>query len=194
MNHDEGDLMSDRSRRRLAVSPLAGLLLGAATFGLAAQGGEATGKKSVYGKLERVDKSLNGVFMRSDEGKRLAWRFDRPVVEAIDESQKPGDPMIVIYRQISSNEKRVTAIAFPGSAETPTYVNLTGSRVLLRSAPMVDGSCASPNPDQVQESIIPAGGRADTSEACWCCATTDQTCLPTNKTGLGRALLAACFE
>jgi hypothetical protein len=102
--------------------------------------------------------------------------------------------MIVIYRQISSNEKRVTAIAFPGAAPTPTYVNLTGSRVRLRSAPMVDASCANTNPDQVQETTIPAGGRAETAEACWCCASIDESCTPANKTGVGRALLAACFE
>ena len=59
-------------------------------------------------------------------------------------SFKPGDPMIVIYRQMSKNEKRVTAVAFPGSAEKPTYVNVTGYRILMRSSPAVNGICGDP--------------------------------------------------
>ena len=42
--------------------------------------------------------------MRSDEGKRLAWQFDKRVIVEMQKF-KPGDPMIVIYRQISANEK-----------------------------------------------------------------------------------------
>lgn len=36
--------------------------------------------KSVYGKLESADTRLNGVFMKSNDGERLAWRFPAPVV------------------------------------------------------------------------------------------------------------------
>jgi hypothetical protein len=32
--------------------------------------------KSVYGKLELVNLPKSGVIMKSDDGERLAWRFD----------------------------------------------------------------------------------------------------------------------
>ena len=70
----------------------------------------------------------------TDSGERLAWRFSEAVVEEAARF-KPGDPMIVIYRLIGAKDKRVTALAFPGSASTPTYVNTTGTRVELRSSP-----------------------------------------------------------
>ena len=69
-------------------------------------------KKSVYGKLESVNAPLNGVFMTLEDGKRLAWRFEKVVIAEI-EKVEPGSPMIVIYRQVSPSEKRVTAVAFP---------------------------------------------------------------------------------
>ena len=82
-----------------------------------------------------------------------------------------------------------------GAAKTPTYVNLTGERVVPRSAPMVDGACTNTNADAVQETGIPAEDRAEIAEACWCCASADEkACKPGNKTGLGRALLVKCFE
>jgi hypothetical protein len=182
------------SRSRAAVAAL-GLLMAAQTPRAAAQASPAAPrpKKSVYGQLESVDKRLNGVFMRSNDGKRLVWRFE-PAVIAEAEKFKPGDPMIVIYRQVTPNDKRVTAVAFPGTASVPTYVNLTGSRVTLRSAPMVEGACGRSDAGPVQEITIPAGGTAETAEACWCCASAEETCTPGNKTGLGRALLVQCFE
>jgi len=190
-------MVNFRSSRFPAVALVAGALAVAAPHGATQdrtdQGDPSRAKKSVYGKLERVDPSLNGVIMRSDEGKRLAWQFDKRVIVEM-EKFKPGDPMIVIYRQISKNEKRVTAIAFPGSASTPTYVNLTGSRAVLRSAPMVGGVCGNKDAEPVQEYVMPIGGRAEAPEACWCCTTTDENCIPANKTGTGQALLAACFE
>lgn len=179
-----------------AAAVVLGLSLGAQTPRAAAQAPPAAPsrpKKSVYGKLEAVDKRLNGVFMRSDDGKRLVWRFESAVIAEADRF-KPGDPMIVIYRQVTPNDKRVTAVAFPGTAKVPTYVNLTGSRVTLRSAPMVEGACGRPDAGPVQEITIPAGGTAETAEACWCCASADETCTPGNKTGVGRALLVQCFE
>jgi len=149
--------------------------------------------KSVYGKLSVVDKSLNGVAMTTDAGERLAWRFNARVVEEAAQF-KPGDRMIVIYRQIASNEKRVTALAFPGSAKTPIYVNTTGQRVLVRSVAPVDGVCGQPGEGKVTEAVIPAGGMAEVLEGCWCCATDGESCTPGNKSGNGRALLVHCFE
>jgi hypothetical protein len=179
---------------RLSHTVVMSLLLAAAASRVIAQGaGDPNAKKSVYGKLETVDTRLNGVIMRSDQGKRLAWKFDKRVIAEMTRFH-PGDPMIVIYRQISSNEKRVTAVAFPGSAETPVYVNLTGSRVLLRNAPMVGGVCGAQDAGPVVESVMPDGGRAEAEDACWCCSTTDATCNPANKTGKGIALLSQCFE
>jgi hypothetical protein len=148
--------------------------------------------KSVYGKLAAIDKTLNGVAMTTDAGERLAWRFNPRVVEEASQF-KPGDRMIVIYRQIASNEKRVTALAFPGSAKTPIYVNTTGSRVLVRSAAPVDGVCGR-GEAKVTEAIIPAGGMAEVLEGCWCCAADGESCTPGNKSGNGRALLVQCFQ
>jgi hypothetical protein len=102
--------------------------------------------------------------------------------------------MIVIYRQVTPNQKRVTALAFPGSAKTPLYVNTTGSRVVVRSSAAVNGECGGPNTGTVSESTIPSGGVAEVLEACWCCAVPGETCNPGNKSGLCRALLVQCFE
>jgi hypothetical protein len=149
--------------------------------------------KSVYGKLAAIDKSLNGVVMRSDAGKRLAWRLPAAVIAEVAHF-KPGDPMIVIYRQISPSEKRVTAVAFPGSAATPIYVNTTGSRVIVRTSPMVGGACGTPDPGPISESMLPADGLAEVQEACWCCAVDGESCVPGNKSGNGRAFLVTCFK
>jgi hypothetical protein len=149
--------------------------------------------KSVYGKLSVVDKTLNGVAMTTDAGEKLAWRFNPAVVKEAAQF-KPGDRMIVIYRQIASNEKRVTALAFPGSARTPIYVNTTGQRVLVRSTAPVDGVCGGPGEGKVTEAVIPAGGIAEVLEGCWCCAADGESCTPGNKSGNGRALLVHCFQ
>ncbi len=149
--------------------------------------------KSVRGKLERVDESLNGIIIRSDEGKRMAWKFDRPVIGELAKF-KPGDPIIVIYRQISRNEKRVTAVAFPGAAEKPTYVNMTGYRILMRSGPAVKGACGDPTAEPISENMIPNGGMVEALEACWCCATDGESCTPGNRTGNGMAILTGCFK
>ncbi len=168
------------------------LLLAAVTPRAAGQAPAERPHKSVYGKLESVDKTRNGIVMKSDAGERLAWRLDAAVI-AEAARFKPGDPMIVIYRQVKPNEKRVTAVAFPGTATTPVYVNMTGSRVVLRSAPFVNGVCGQPEAGPVNESEIPSGGLAEAQEACWCCAPAGETCTPGNKTGLGQALLVTCF-
>ena len=149
--------------------------------------------KSVYGKLSTVDKSLNGVIMVSDDGQKMAWRFDKRVIAQLA-AFKPGDPMIVIYRQISPSEKRVTAVAFPGTAEKATYVNTTGSRVLLRSTAQVNGACGGPDAGAVTESIVPSEGVAEVLEGCWCCAVPGESCVPGNRSGQGRAFLVNCFK
>jgi len=150
--------------------------------------------KSVYGKLLSVDKALNNVLMTEDGGAQLAWRFDAAVI-AEAARFKPGDPLIVIYRQTGPGpkDKRVTAIAFPGSARSPIYVNMTGDRVALRSAAGVGGKCnATTGP--VSESVIPAGGLAEVLDACWCCAPVGEACTPGTRSGQGRAFLAQCFK
>jgi hypothetical protein len=150
--------------------------------------------KSVYGKLLSVDTSLNNVLMTEDGGAKLAWRFDARVVAEVARF-KPGDPVIVIYRQTGPGpkDKRVTAIAFPGSAKSPIYVNLTSERVVLRSAAGVNGSC-SQTTGTVSESTIPAGGLAEVMDECWCCAPSGEACTPASKSGLGKAFLAQCFK
>lgn len=149
--------------------------------------------KSVYGKLESVERSRNSAIMRSDGGERLVWRFSAPVMSELAHF-KPGDRMIVIYRQLSPNEKRVTAVAFPGAADTALYVNMTDSSVVLRSAPNTDGVCGKAGAGPVDETTIPSSGRAEAAGACWCCASAGETCSPGNKTGLGKAFLVGCFK
>ena len=108
---------------------------------------------------------------------------------------KAGAPLIVIYRQIGPGpkDKRVTAIAFPGSAKSPIYTNLTGERVVLRSVAGVGGRCEQTT-GSVSESVIPDGGLAEVLEDCWCCAPAGETCTPGTRSGLGRAYLAQCFK
>jgi hypothetical protein len=187
----------DRCRTGVFAGVAAGLGLAVTVASIAvaaqAQSGPAVPRQSVYGKLKSVDARQNNVVMASDAGESLGFRFEPAVIAEIAKF-KPGDPMIVIYRPVSSSEKRATAIAFPGSSATPIYVNLTGDRVTLRSAAAVNGTCGPTGDSTVQESVIPAGGMAEASEACWCCAAAGQTCTPGNRTGLGRALLVRCFE
>ncbi len=174
----------------------AGLLLCGPALRVSAQATSQTPAsvptKSVYGKLLSVDKRLGNVLMTEDGGAQLAWHFD-PAVIAEAARFKPGAPLIVIYRQVTPKEKRVTAIAFPGTAKSPIYVNMSGDRVVIRSSGGVAGSCnqASGN---VSESVIPSGGLAEVMDECWCCAPVGETCTPGNRSGLGRALLVQCFE
>ena len=172
---------------------LLGLLPGAPAPRAAAQstapGGLAS--RTVHGKLEMVNESVNGVAVVSDEGQRMAWQFDKTVIEQL-KGFKPGDPVVVIYRQRGA-DKAVTAIAFPGAAATPIYVNTTGQRVELVSGPMVNGACGQPADKPVNRTTIPTGGRAETADACWCCAPAGQACVPSNRTGLGQAFLIHCY-
>jgi hypothetical protein len=171
------------------VALLLGLCSGASA---AAQGTGALAYRSVHGKLEMINPSVNAVAVVSDEGQRMAWQFDKRVIERI-KGFKKGDPVVVIYRQRGA-EKAVTAIAFPGAAETPVYVNTTDQRVTLVSGPMVDGACGKPSTEPNRTTNILSGGQAETSDACWCCAPAGDTCVPANRTGLGKAFLTRCYE
>lgn len=189
-------MQSPAARVGSGAAVLLALLYGAPTPKVAAQASPEPARphKSVYGKLSSVDQSLNGVIMRADDGQKMAWKFDKRVIGELAKF-KPGDPMIVIYRQIGPSEKRVTAVAFPGAAATPTYVNSSGGRVLLRSSAQVDGACPLVAGDAVSESTIPMGGMAEVMEnGCWCCAVAGETCTPGNRSGLGRAFLVNCFK
>ena len=150
-------------------------------------------QQSVYGTLESVDTKLRALVMRSKTGEKLGWRFEAGVVAELA-LFKPGDPMIVIYRPISFSDKRVTAIAFPGSASTPLYMNKTGSKVVLRSAPDTGGVCGGADAASITDSVIPDGATGEAVGACWCCALPDKSCRPMNKTGNGKAVLVGCFE
>jgi hypothetical protein len=148
--------------------------------------------KSVRGTLDRVDSRLSSVIMKSDTGETMTWRFS-PAIIVEAAKFKAGTPVIVIYRQTSPSEKRVTALAFPGSVAKPVYVNLTGARVTLRSSAAVGEVCGA-EAGPVTESVIPPGERVETKDACWCCTPTGNACRPGNKTGNGQAFLEACFE
>ena len=150
-------------------------------------------QKSAYGTLSALDKSLSAAAMKTNDGKRLAWRFPPRVMEEVLKF-KVGDPMIVIYRQISDSDKRVTAVAFPGSAATPIYVNTTGGRVTVRSTAMVNGACSQTEEGTISESTVPVDGMAEVQEGCWCCAILGESCTPSNKSGNGRAYLVTCFK
>ena len=170
-----------------------GVLLGLGPKAASAQDASGQRKfKSVHGTLDAVDPQLNGVIMRTDEGKRVAWKFDKAVIAQLT-GFKPGDPMVVIYRE-KGKDKAVTALAFPGAAQTALYVNTTGQRVELVSGPMVNGSCGAPADTPPNVTTIPMTGRADTADACWCCAPAGETCTPANKTGAGVAFLTNCYK
>jgi len=183
-----------RSGAVLGVSLLLGLWPGAPATRAAAQGAAPSriAFETVHGKLEMVNESVNGVAVVSDEGQRMAWQFDAKVIAQL-KAFKPGDPVVVIYR-VRGSGKAVTAIAFPGAAATPVYVNTSGQRVELVSGPMVGGACGQPADSAIHRTTIPTGGRAETSDACWCCAPAGQACVPSNRTGLGQAFLIHCYE
>ena len=64
--------------RSWGLAPLLALLMAAGVArGRQASSTTPSPKKSVSGKLESLDKQLNGLIMRSDDNRRLAWQFDR---------------------------------------------------------------------------------------------------------------------
>ena len=183
-----------RSGALLGAALLLGLWPGATSTRVAAQGAAPSpvALQTVHGRLEMVNESVNGVAVVQDDGKRMAWQLDERVIAQV-KAFKPGDPVVVIYR-VRGGGKAVTAIAFPGAAATPVYVNTSGERVELVSGPEVNGACGQPAESAVHRTTIPTGGRAETSDACWCCAPAGQACMPANKTGLGQAFLVHCYE
>ncbi len=181
-----------RSGAVLGVALLLGLWPGAPATPVAAQGKSALAFKTVHGKLATVDEQLRGVAVVTDDGQRMAWQFNKAVIDKLRDF-KPGDPVVVIYRERGA-DKAVTAIAFPGAAATPVYVNTTGQRVVLVSGPLVNGDCGQPADVPPRTTNILIGAQAETSDACWCCAPAGGTCTPANKTGLGRAFLTGCYE
>ena len=190
-------MVSDRSRApRLAALLLGSLVTASAAHAQApaapAAKPAAPAHKSVYGKLEMVDQQLNGIVMTTDEGKRVAWKFDKAVIARLLPF-KPGSPVIVIYSQRDGN-KAVTAIAFPGTADRPLYVNASGERVEIVGGPIVDGQCGQPSDKPLSAVSLPIDGQADLADACWCCAPAGETCIPGNKTGAGQAFIAHCYK
>ena len=180
-----------RLREGLVVAVLLGMLPGVPAPPAAAQGKGALASRTVHGKLEMVNESVHAVAVISDDGQRMAWQFDKAVIAQL-KGFKPGDPVVVIYRQ-RGTDKAVTAIGFPGAAATPLYLNTSGQRVELVSGPMVGGACGQAADTPVNRTTIPTGGRAETQDACWCCAPAGQVCVPSNKTGLGQAFLIHCY-
>jgi hypothetical protein len=181
--------MRDRGSMGLGAAVLVALCSGGPAT---AQGTGALASRSVHGKLVMINESVSGVAVESDDGQRMAWQFDKKVIEQI-KGFKPGAPVVVIYR-LRGADKAVTAIAFPGAAATPVYFNTSGQRVDLVSGPMVNGACGQAADAGVTRTTIPSGGRAEALEACWCCAPAGQACAPANKTGAGQAFLIHCYE
>jgi hypothetical protein len=149
-------------------------------------------RTSVSGILQAVDPTLNGLIMKSDAGERLGWEF-APAVIAEAGKFKPGARMWVIYRQAGPSDRAVTAIAFPGAEARPVYVNGTGSHVRLRLGPAVDAKCGGPSAAVAAEFPLPPLGSIEDPAACWCCAGSNETCTPANRSGAGRTILAQCF-
>jgi hypothetical protein len=186
-------MMGNRSRAVRVLAILLGsfaLVSGTFAEGQPAQAGAA--HKSVRGTLEAVDSQLNGIIMKTDEGKRVAWKFEKTVIERLSPF-KPGSPVIVIYRQRDGN-KAVTAVAFPGTADRPIYVNASGERVEFVGGPIVNGVCGQPSDTPLTTTTIPVDGQASVTDACWCCAPAGETCIPGNKTGAGQAFIAHCYK
>ncbi len=181
-----------RSCAGLGLALLLSVLPGALARQAAAQGTGKLASRTVHGKLEMVNESVNAVAVISDDGQRMAWQFDKAVIAQL-KAFKPGDPVVVIYR-LRGTDKAVTALGFPGAAKSPIYVNTSGQRVELVSGPMVDGVCGQSADSPVNRTTIPTDGLAETQDACWCCAPAGKACMPANKTGLGRAFLIHCYE
>ena len=161
-------------------------------------GSLATG--SVSGTLVNVDKPLSGLILRTDEGRQMAWRLDRSVVEELSRFKK-GDRLWIIYRELFGGDRAVTAIGFPGSEKVPVYVNATGAAVRLHTAAYLDsGACRGYREEgQVSSSLVRRGASADNEARCWCCSSMQETCEPANRAYepgdrvTGRIILSRCF-
>jgi hypothetical protein len=152
--------------------------------------------QSIEGSIEKVDQRLNGIILRDRDGKRHAWKLGTPVIQEAAR-YKPGDSMWVIYRQIGTGERAVTAVGFPGSQEKPVYVNATGDTVVLRTGPFTDGACRPVPPEQVTDHDLRAGTDFSDEAPCWCCASRGKQCELANRShddrGTGRIVLARCY-
>jgi hypothetical protein len=148
--------------------------------------------RSAHGTLVGVDATAGTILMKTDEGKTMAWKFDAAVTGQLG-AYKKGDPVVVIYR-LRGADKAVTAVAFPGTADRPVYVNTSEERVQIVGGPLVNGACGQPSDVPLSTTTIPAGGQAVVADACWCCAPAGEACIPGNKTGNGQAFLARCFK
>ena len=155
---------------------------------------------SVSGTLVTVDKPLSGLILRTDEGRQMAWRLDRSVLEQLSRFKK-GDRMWVIYRELGGGDRAVTAIGFPGTETVPVYVNATGAGVRLHTAGYLEGgTCRGYREDgQVSHQLVLRGGRAGNEARCWCCSSMQETCDPANRAYepgdrvTGRIILSRCF-
>jgi hypothetical protein len=147
--------------------------------------------RSVHGTLVGVDATAGTILMTTDEGKRMAWKFDTVVTGQLG-AYKKGDPVVVIYR-LRGADKAVTAVAFPGTGPA-VYVNTTGQRVELVGGPFVNGACGEPSKDPVSITSIANGSQGEIAQSCWCCAPAGGLCIPANKTGPGTAFLVHCYE
>ena len=179
------------SGARLGVAVLLGLAPGVLASRADAQGAPRA-SKSVYGTIDTVDQSASGVIMKTDDGRRVAWKFDKALVARLAKF-KPGDKVIVIYRERGA-DKAVTAIAFPGAAATPVYHNTSGQRVELVGGPLVNGACGEASKEPVSITSIASGSQGEVPQACWCCAPAGGMCIPANRTGNGEAFLVNCYE
>jgi hypothetical protein len=159
---------------------------------------------SISGTLVTVDQRLNGVILRTASGEKMAWKLDAGVV-AEAAKFKAGDRLWIIYRQRGPGERAVTALGFPGKAPRPIYINATGTDIVLRTGPMAGGACqGDPEASQVREFRLPPSGTTEGVNPCWCCAASDQTCQPANRSyepatlsgapgPTGTIILARCF-
>ena len=189
----------------MRTAPLALLCLAVAapfTARLAAQAPQpgALAAGSMNGTLVTVDKPLNGLIIRTDEGRQMAWRMDRSVIEQVAKFKK-GDRLWIIYRELGGGDRAVTAVGFPGSEKVPVYVNATGTAVRLHKSRYLDGgACRGYREDtQVGHSRIPRGASIENEDACWCCSSMEQMCEPANRAYepgdkvTGRIILSRCF-
>jgi hypothetical protein len=177
-------------RRHLAAG--LGLALVLCQSSASAQGTAVRAYKTVRGKIEMINPSVNGVAVIADDGQRMAWQFDKALIERI-KGFKAGDPVVVILRE-RGKDKAVTAIAFPGAAPAATYVNMTGERVQFLSGPLVDGDCDAATTELPTSRSLGTGREVETKDGCWCCAPAGEVCRPANKTGVGLAFLTRCYQ
>ena len=148
---------------------------------------------SVEGVLDKVVTKRDGLVVKTRDGRRLGWQLPAPVIAEAAKFE-PGTPMWVIYRKLDNENQAVTALGFPGVADSPVYVNATGYPVVLRTGPGKDGQCGVHGAPAGSEQKLGKGIVTEDTSACWCCAPEGATCAPSNRSGNGRIVLAQCFR